>query len=138
MPPWQGFGLFLHVRQGIAFITALKTEIRVAEKPIIGRFMLVFWRFYALGTLDVSEAITLPFGRVMLFSALIRQPIQGHRRTFPPQTPPSLWQLDPERPVRARATIGCWSALAADGDIVDCFRYGFVTSARKSNRTAAF
>ena len=48
MPPWQVYGLFLHVRQGIAFFTALKTEIRVAEKPIIGRFMLVFWRFYAL------------------------------------------------------------------------------------------
>jgi len=47
MPPWQGYGLFLYMRQGIAFFTALKTEIRVAEKPIIGRFMLVFWRFYA-------------------------------------------------------------------------------------------
>ena len=48
MPDWQGYGFLLHVRQGIAFFTALKTEIRVTEKPIIGRFMLVFWRFYAL------------------------------------------------------------------------------------------
>lgn len=48
IPDWQVYGYFLHVRQGIAFFTAPKTEIRVAEKPIIGRFMVIFWRFYAL------------------------------------------------------------------------------------------
>jgi hypothetical protein len=48
MHDWQLYAFSLHARQGYTFLNAVKAEFQQAEKPETGRFMLIFWRFYAL------------------------------------------------------------------------------------------
>jgi hypothetical protein len=59
MHDWQLYAFYLHARQGYAFLNAVKAEFQQAEKPENGRFMLIFWRFYAL---QDTKAVNLATG----------------------------------------------------------------------------